>query len=136
MGKKYFSKNILKIFKTIFKILKRIENDFSNFELQRKKKLFSNFAKRFFFVFKVQNDFYSFSKKILFSPKFRFQNLIIFKVQMILICFPAIFQLFSSRFPAVLSMKTKFFVFTKISFSKSNRFQMLQKDFFRFPAVL
>ena len=54
-----------------------------------------------FFVFKVQNDFYSFSsrfqyenEKILYSPKFCIQNLIVFKVQ-------NNFNSFSSRFPAV-----------------------------------
>ena len=36
-AKSFFSKIVLKNFKTIFQIFKRIENDFSNSETQRKK---------------------------------------------------------------------------------------------------
>ena len=52
------------------------------------KKTVFKFCKAIFFFFKVQNDFYLFfssfqyeNEKNFVSPKFRFQNLIVFKVQ-------------------------------------------------------
>ena len=111
-------------FKNLFE---KFQNDFSNFETPSlavskfrnawKKKCFQKipkrlekkpvfkFSKRIFFVFKVQNNFYSFSscfqyenEKILFSPKFCFQNLIVFKVQNDFYSFSSHFQYETPKF--------------------------------------
>ena len=99
----------------------------SKFQNAQKKKGFAKNTK----TPKVQNDFYSFpsrfhyeNENFSFSPIFRFQNLIVFKVKIH-------FYSFSSRFQYE---NEKICVFTKILFSKSHQFQMFQKDFFRFPA--
>ena len=76
------------------------------------------------------------------SKKFRFQNLIVFKVQNNLY----LFQPFSSRFPAVFSMKTKknrfhlnFSSFSNVStkiFPFSSRFQYENCSIFVFTKIL
>ena len=105
-GKKYFFKNRFEKFQTDFSNFETPSLAVSKFRNAQKKIVFKKFQnaqkkKHFqilqndFFVFKVQNDFYSFSsrfqyenEKISFSPKFRFQNLIVFK------CFKTIFSVF------------------------------------------
>ena len=103
-GKKYFFKNSFEKFQTDFSNFETPSLAVSKFRNAQKKKCFQKIPKRLEKnVFKFCKRFFSFSKfktiltsfpavfnmktnKFSFSPKFRFQNLIVFK------CFKTIFS--------------------------------------------
>ena len=86
--------------------MKRIKNDFSNSETQRKKKRFQKNSKT-----PRKKKLFKFCKTIFLFSKYN-----------------TIF----THFPAVFSMKMKKFRFHQILFSKSNRFQSSKRFLFVF----
>ena len=137
------------------KSFEKLQNDFSNFKMPslavskfrnvqkknfskksktpRKKTVFK-FSKTFIFVFKVQNDFYSFSSR--FHQEYEF----FFVFTNILFSKSNRFQMFQNdffRFPAVFSMKTNIFLYSpKLCFKNLIVFKCFKMIFFRFPAIL
>ena len=74
-AKPVFSKRFLTILKTIFKILKRLQDDFLNFNAPNKKKVFKFFVFKKISVMKYQNEF-SLPKRFLsvFNSMFPFSK--------------------------------------------------------------